>query len=144
MSTGGKPPLLQLWLALCEARTQYSATTSWWPRFRGTRLGRALFGSGFTRKPGAAHVWARLQHAPVQVARSHEGVPVRMLSAQFRVKYLFGCSSTRSHSTHAPLRVAGQSDAAAANQLSPHARTSCLLDHSLPPLSLAGARGLLF
>ena len=46
------------------------------------------------------------------------------------------------HSSHAT--PTSRPDAAAANQLSPHARASSLLDHSLPPLTLAGAQGLLF
>ena len=45
------------------------------------------------RKPGAAHVSTRLQHAPVQVARSHEG-------------YLFGCSSK----VRAPVPLTRHSD----------------------------------
>ena len=45
---------------------------------------------------------------------------------------------------HSHATPTSRPDAAAANPLSPHARAPSLLDHSLPPSTLAGARSLLF
>ena len=41
---------------------------------------------------------------------------------------------------HSHATPTSRPDAAAANPLSPHARAPSLLDHSLPPSTLAGAR----
>ena len=99
-----------------DPTTPPNVQKSWRPRFRGTRLGRALLAwSHFTQKQGAAHVGTA--SALTCAGRALTGGDTR--------SDMLG-SSTRSRSSHAPLRLAGQTPRQQTNFPRMHAPHVCL------------------